>query len=587
MIIKSLELEHFGKFHHKKIELGPRVNIIYGGNEAGKSTVHRFIHAMLFGAARGRGKAAGRDEYTKYQPWQDGRSYEGFMVFEYHGHNYRLYRNFYKEDAVFKVFDETSGRAAALEDGRIDDLVPGLTEANFKNTVSLRQRESRIEDKFASSLQSYMANITMGKNESVDIADAIAELSDKERQLKRKIRGNRAVKIEDDMARIEYEIMNIGDLSGEMAEAVQDEKKLEENILECREDMKKIQSRERRERMEGRALIENYQMISKRLQEEKQKNAEQKEKSKHYFFNQFWFKFFAVMTAAAVVMMAVQFGMKLDLIWLKAVTGLVLCAAFFGIAKTSFKKPVYNPEESGQSDFTAQLKSISAQLAPYVKKYGKDMMAPGQFEEISGLLNSLMKEKEALIQKKEKLIYRQEHKDELEAKYEMLKEAWEEIELSGKKYENELEAIALAKQVIGEVSGEIHSTFGSRMNEEAKQIFETIVSDGNSRPFYIDEKLEIHMDGLRQQIPLERLSTGTVDQFYFALRFCAGRLIFGKNTVPMILDDAFAYYDDSRLKNLLSWIIENYEGQLIFFTCHHREADILDELGYDYNYIEL
>lgn len=587
MIIKSLDLEHFGKFHHKKIELGPRVNIVYGGNEAGKSTVHRFIHAMLFGAARGRGKAAGRDEYTRYQPWQDGRSYEGFMVFEYHGHVYRLYRNFYKEDAVFKVFDETAGRGVSLPDGQIDTLIPGLTEANFKNTVSLRQQESRIDDKFASSLQSYMANITMGKNEAVDIAEAMAELSDKERQFKRRIHGNRAVKIRDDMERLEQEIENAGDLSEAVSEAAQDEKALEENILKCREDMKKFQTRERRERMEGRALIEKYQMVSKLFQEEKQKSAEQESKAKHYFLNQFWFKFFAVMTVTAALLMAVQFGMKLDLMWLKAVTGLFLCAAFIGIAKTSFKKPVYRAKESGQTDFDRQLKEISAELSPYIKKYGRDMMAPGQFEEMSGLLNSLMKEKEVLLQKKEKLIYQQEHKDELEAKYEMLKEAWEEIELNGRKYEAELKALALAKQVIGAVSGEIHSTFGSRMNEEAKQVFETIVSDGNRRPFYIDEKLDIHMDGLKQQIPIERLSAGTIDQLYFALRFCAGRLIFGKSTVPVILDDAFAFYDDSRLKNFLSWIIENYGGQLIFFTCHHREADILDELGYDYNYIEL
>ena len=54
MIIKSLDLIGFGKFHHRQTELGPRVNVIYGGNEAGKSTMHRFIHGMFFGLKRGR-----------------------------------------------------------------------------------------------------------------------------------------------------------------------------------------------------------------------------------------------------------------------------------------------------------------------------------------------------------------------------------------------------------------------------------------------------------------------------------------------------------------------------------------------------
>ena len=40
MIIKDLELTHFGKFHNKTVALKPGVNIIYGRNEAGKSTVH-------------------------------------------------------------------------------------------------------------------------------------------------------------------------------------------------------------------------------------------------------------------------------------------------------------------------------------------------------------------------------------------------------------------------------------------------------------------------------------------------------------------------------------------------------------------
>ena len=55
MIIKELNLIHFGKFHHFCIELGPHMNLIFGPNEAGKSTVYAFIYAMLFGMRRARG----------------------------------------------------------------------------------------------------------------------------------------------------------------------------------------------------------------------------------------------------------------------------------------------------------------------------------------------------------------------------------------------------------------------------------------------------------------------------------------------------------------------------------------------------
>lgn len=58
MIIKQLNLDHFGKFHGREIDLNPGVNIIYGANESGKSTVHAFIQSMLFGAERLRGRGA-------------------------------------------------------------------------------------------------------------------------------------------------------------------------------------------------------------------------------------------------------------------------------------------------------------------------------------------------------------------------------------------------------------------------------------------------------------------------------------------------------------------------------------------------
>lgn len=586
MIIKSLDLIGFGKFHHRQTELGPRVNVIYGGNEAGKSTVHRFIHAMLFGLKRGRGKGAAKDEYTRCQPWDNGRCYEGLMVIEHKGHTYRLYRNFYKEDEVFRVFDETSGKQIFLENNQIDSLILGLNEANFKNTVSIKQQESRIDESFAPVLQTYMANMSMGKNESVDIGEAFAELSDKERQIRRQINGNRAIDIREQTEQMEAELLKTDGLSEKLARLKEDESRLEEKLLECREDMKNFQSRERRERMEGRGLLEQYQMTARTLHGERQKNQAEKSRTEHYFVYQRPFQIFIGLTAAAVLLMAVQLGFKLDILWLKAVTGLLLIGAFFGLAKTSFKKPKYNPAED-EEDLEAQLGLLSERLAPYVKKYGRDMMGAGQYEQAAGVFNELIEEKEKLVREKEKLLYQQENRDEQAARLSALKEAGEEISKRAAKYAGELRALSLAKQVITEVSGEIHESFGSHMNDEAADIFRHIAGSDGSRAFYIDEKLNIHMDGLKQHISVERLSAGTIEQLYFALRFCAGKLMFGQETMPLILDDAFALYDDDRLKNLMDWLVKNYDGQIIFFTCHRREADLLEELGYDYNYIEL
>ena len=66
-IITRLYLEHFGQFHKKEIIPGEGLNVIYGPNEAGKSTVCHFILAMLFDMERARGRAAKDDLYAKTQ----------------------------------------------------------------------------------------------------------------------------------------------------------------------------------------------------------------------------------------------------------------------------------------------------------------------------------------------------------------------------------------------------------------------------------------------------------------------------------------------------------------------------------------
>lgn len=55
MRIHELLLKNFGKFTDRRIIVSEGIQILYGENESGKSTVHTFIKAMLFGLERGRG----------------------------------------------------------------------------------------------------------------------------------------------------------------------------------------------------------------------------------------------------------------------------------------------------------------------------------------------------------------------------------------------------------------------------------------------------------------------------------------------------------------------------------------------------
>ena len=57
-------------------------------------------------------------------------------------------------------------------------------------------------------------------------------------------------------------------------------------------------------------------------------------------------------------------------------------------------------------------------------------------------------------------------------------------------------------------------------------------------------------------------------------------------TLPLLLDETFAMYDDDRLRQTLRLLAAN-GSQTILFTCQRREQKLLEELGIAYHMIEL
>ena len=142
MKLLELHIDGFGKFHDRTISFHNGINVIYGKNEAGKSTLHTFIRGMLFGIERGRGRAAKNDTYSKFEPWENSGTYEGWLRLEKDGTVYRIERRFRKDDKSLRVINETKGVEEEPTKAFMEQLLGGLNETAYNNTISIGQLKS-------------------------------------------------------------------------------------------------------------------------------------------------------------------------------------------------------------------------------------------------------------------------------------------------------------------------------------------------------------------------------------------------------------------------------------------------------------
>ena len=188
MVITELYIRNFGKLSERHFYLRDGVQVISGENEYGKTTLHAFIRAMLFGLERGRGRAAAKDDFSRYEPWDDPGSYAGVMRFTCGGRSFRLERNFARQTKQVSLVCEDDGEELSVEHGDLQMLLGGMTAELFDNTVSVGQLKAAPGQELSDALANYAANYYETGGGEYDLGKALKSLDEKKRAVRRELR---------------------------------------------------------------------------------------------------------------------------------------------------------------------------------------------------------------------------------------------------------------------------------------------------------------------------------------------------------------------------------------------------------------
>ncbi len=230
MVIREVEITNFGKLHNVKLSFQDGMNVVYGDNETGKSTIHAAVRAILFGLDRQRGKASRTDEYSRYEPWANPSSYEGMLRFQEGRAVYRIYRCFGRNHKKTEIINETTGEELSEEELR--QLLNGMTESSFTNTLCVGQMKTAPGQSFTEELQNTAANYLSAGDTEWDIRRAFAFFAAEKKELMKKYQP----KLEETVRSAERELCAIEE---ELLQQSMHKEKAQAELREMRKEIEK------------------------------------------------------------------------------------------------------------------------------------------------------------------------------------------------------------------------------------------------------------------------------------------------------------------------------------------------------------
>lgn len=238
MKIDSIYIESFGKFKNYKLDFKDGMNIIYGDNEAGKSTIMAFIEMMFYGrTAQEKSTDVGKSLRKKYAPW-DGSAMCGELEFSYGGRSYRIRKVFKKtiKTDIVRLYDAQTGEELELgRDEEIGHRFFGIDVGSFEKSVYISGFGG-----FASSGQTNediavrLSNLVTTMDEEVSQSTVLARLSRaKELLLSKSGSRGRLVQLTQELEDVQTELIKNEELVRQQSQYIDRRTRLEAELGEC------------------------------------------------------------------------------------------------------------------------------------------------------------------------------------------------------------------------------------------------------------------------------------------------------------------------------------------------------------------
>lgn len=648
MKINKLKINAFGKLQEKEIEFSNNINIVYGQNESGKSTLIKFISNMFYGTSKNK-KGKKYSDYDLYKPWNSGE-FSGKIEYSLdNGKKFEVFREFggkknpkiyneQKEDISREyTIDKTNGNMFFTEQ-------TGVDESTFLSTIVSMQQEVKIDQNTQNLLVQKVANMANTGDDNTSYKKALEKINKKQIEEIGTVRSQgrplniaklKKYELQDKIGELEnYKIRN-QEIENEKEQKKQELNKINEK-LNIIKKVKQIKENEKIEQ-EKIKINENIIQTQKRKQEELETRKEEieekilkinndnkkeiEQKNKKIINTK---KIIEILVLIVALFETVNiFAIKNNIINIVLTSAIIILFFILFFKNIKIKKEINKEieKENNNSEKTKKLNEELEKIKVEINILQENIKF--QTKKIAEIKQEIFKNE---IQNKEKIkqeinsqevenifnnsniSYEQEkqenmqnnvslaihslelEKNTIEPKLEeaaTLEEEFEETCEREKQLEKDNEVIEITKEILEIAYQKMKKNVTPKLTQELSKNIQKI-SNGKYSKININEEKGIIVEKENgEYVEAEKLSCGTIDQLYLSLRLAILKEETSEN-MPVILDEAFAYYDENRLKNLLKYISVEYpQKQVIILTCTNREREILNKLHINYNSIEL